>query len=139
MLAKLYFIEFFSPTNVAVSKLIRLIYCSCLIVEKIRLYDFIINLLLREDTDCIRWCNESDGEFQITDTNKVAKMWGTIKNNPTMTYEKMARALRHYYKDGILTHYKHKEKLRYKFTTDILRKIRSTDKVSKRYDRSHSI
>jgi len=97
--------------------------CVCLFsLDKIRLYEFVLQLLNEERSDCIRWLCPNDGEFEITNSAKIAQLWGGVKKNPTMTYEKFARALRHYYKLGILVNYKHKEKLRYKFSQEILLK-----------------
>eukprot|EP00111_Clytia_hemisphaerica_P021922 TCONS_00064454-protein len=95
--------------------------------DKIRLYEFVLQLLNEERADCIRWLCPIEGEFEITNSAKIAQLWGEVKKNPTMTYEKFARALRHYYKLGILINYKHKEKLRYKFSQDILQKNKRTD------------
>ncbi|XP_057304963.1 ETS-related transcription factor Elf-5-like isoform X2 [Hydractinia symbiolongicarpus] len=90
--------------------------------SKVRLYEFVLQLLNEESTDCVRWLCPKEGEFEITNSSKIASLWGKVKKNPNMTYEKFARALRHYYKLGILINYKHKEKLRYKFSKEILLK-----------------
>ncbi|TNN26865.1 Transcription factor ETV6 [Liparis tanakae] len=36
------------------------------------------------------------------DPNGLARLWGNHKNRTNMTYEKMSRALRHYYKLNII-------------------------------------
>ncbi|XP_065654539.1 transcription factor ets-4-like isoform X2 [Hydra vulgaris] len=90
--------------------------------DKIRLYEYLLYLLKESQTDCVRWINKQTGEFEITSSAKISLKWGKLRGNPKMTYEKLARALRHYYKKNILCHYKHREKLRYKFSEDILKK-----------------
>ncbi|TRY87219.1 hypothetical protein DNTS_031738 [Danionella cerebrum] len=40
--------------------------------------------------------------FRIMDPNGLARLWGNHKNRTNMTYEKMSRALRHYYKLNII-------------------------------------
>lgn len=51
----------------------------------------------------VSWDNEKEGVFFINDTALYAKMWGKKKNNPTMNYEKLSRAMRYYYKNGELS------------------------------------
>lgn len=62
---------------------------------------FIRKLLFKQDKDDIRpadrlvsWVDREKGIFRIQQTNKLARLWGTIKDNPTMTYEKLSRGLR---------------------------------------------
>jgi hypothetical protein len=50
----------------------------------------------------ITWEKEHEGVFFITDTTKFAKLWGKRKNNPSMDYGKLSRAMRYYYKNGEL-------------------------------------
>uniref|UniRef100_K7F3I5 ETS variant transcription factor 7 n=1 Tax=Pelodiscus sinensis TaxID=13735 RepID=K7F3I5_PELSI len=40
--------------------------------------------------------------FRVVDPNGLARLWGNHKNRANMTYEKMSRALRHYYKLNII-------------------------------------
>ncbi|KAG1674521.1 ETS factor [Nymphon striatum] len=42
----------------------------------------------------IRWENAEDGVFRIVESGKIAQLWGMVKNNEKMNYEKMSRALR---------------------------------------------
>jgi len=49
----------------------------------------------------------------------VARLWGLQKNNATMNYTKMARALRYYDENKIIT--KCQENLQYKFCEAILK------------------
>ena len=74
----------------------------------------------------IRWISRSSGEFKITDSVLIAKLWGSVKDNKSMTHEKISRALRHYYKDGTLVRVEpeqKKKKLCYQFTDAALKKF----------------
>ncbi|XP_029428200.1 transcription factor ETV7 isoform X2 [Rhinatrema bivittatum] len=50
----------------------------------------------------IRWEEKEARIFRVVDPNGLARLWGNHKNRPHMTYEKMSRALRHYYKLNII-------------------------------------
>jgi len=50
----------------------------------------------------VSWDDEKEGVFFINDTALYAKLWGKRKNNPTMNYEKLSRAMRYYYGNGEL-------------------------------------
>ena len=50
----------------------------------------------------ITWQDEAQGVFSIRDTNKLASIWGEVKNNPEMNYEKLSRGLRYYYDKNII-------------------------------------
>ncbi|XP_061181204.1 ETS homologous factor-like [Saccostrea echinata] len=69
-----------------------------------RLWEFIRDLLCnpRYNPDIVTWSNKEEGEFRVVKTKEIAKMWGKKKNNEGMTYEKLSRALRYYYKTKIL-------------------------------------
>ena len=69
-----------------------------------KLWEFIRDLLLNETTNpsFIRWERREDGVFKFVQSDKVAKMWGERKQNPKMTYEKLSRAMRYYYKSRVL-------------------------------------
>ncbi|XP_017539540.1 transcription factor ETV7 isoform X2 [Pygocentrus nattereri] len=67
------------------------------------LWDYVYHLLL----DCryesyIRWEDPDSMVFRVVDPNGLARLWGNHKNRANMTYEKMSRALRHYYKLNII-------------------------------------
>lgn len=79
-----------------------------------------------EMRSCIWWVQSGSGTFQFSSQNKerLAEMWGRRKGNrKTMTYQKMARALRNYSRTGEIC--KVKRKLTYKFTEDTLRGLRT--------------
>lgn len=91
--------------------------------RKIRLYQFLLDLLRNGDmSDCIWWVDQDKGIFQFSTKHKeaLASRWGTQKGNrKKMTYQKMARALRNYGKNGEIK--KVKKKLTYQFSEDVLR------------------
>ncbi|XP_013418988.1 ETS homologous factor isoform X3 [Lingula anatina] len=68
------------------------------------LWEFIRDIL-KNSMYCprlIKWEDRKDGVFRFVQSEAVAAMWGRKKNNPGMTYEKLSRAMRYYYKRGIL-------------------------------------
>ncbi|XP_022699141.1 ets DNA-binding protein pokkuri-like [Varroa jacobsoni] len=69
-----------------------------------KLWEFIRDLLLNPETNpsLIRWERREEGVFKFVQSDKVAKMWGDRKQNPRMTYEKLSRAMRYYYKNQVL-------------------------------------
>ncbi|NXU30989.1 ETV7 factor, partial [Thalassarche chlororhynchos] len=50
----------------------------------------------------IKWEDEEAKVFRVVNPNGLAQLWGNHKNRMNMTYEKMSRALRHYYKLNII-------------------------------------
>ena len=48
----------------------------------------------------IQWRNEERMEFELVKPNMVAALWGEYKHKKKMTYEKLSRAIRYYYKTG---------------------------------------
>lgn len=93
--------------------------------RKMRLYQFLLELLRDGDMkDCIWWVDKERGTFQFSSKHKeiLAGRWGQQKGNrKTMTYQKMARALRNYSKTGEVK--KVKKKLTYQFSNEVLRKV----------------
>ncbi|XP_030845108.1 ETS-related transcription factor Elf-2 isoform X2 [Strongylocentrotus purpuratus] len=85
-------------------------------VKGSHLWEFILNILKNEAycPQYIRWEDKERGVFRIVNSKVVANMWGDIKNNPRMTYEKLSRAMRYYYKREILERVD-KARLVYKF------------------------
>ncbi|XP_049746734.1 transcription factor ETV7 isoform X3 [Elephas maximus indicus] len=67
------------------------------------LWDYVYQLL--SDTryePYIKWEDKDAKIFRVVDPNGLARLWGNHKNRMNMTYEKMSRALRHYYKLNII-------------------------------------
>ncbi|XP_021928989.1 ETS homologous factor-like isoform X2 [Zootermopsis nevadensis] len=69
-----------------------------------RLWEFIRDLLLNREycPSLICWENHDEGVFRFVRSEKVAKLWGSLKENPKMTYEKLSRAMRYYYRSKVL-------------------------------------
>ncbi|XP_039210516.1 transcription factor ETV6 [Crotalus tigris] len=67
------------------------------------LWDYVYQLLSDSRYEnFIRWEDRESKIFRIVDPNGLARLWGNHKNRTNMTYEKMSRALRHYYKLNII-------------------------------------
>ncbi|XP_048405336.1 transcription factor Spi-C-like [Stegostoma tigrinum] len=93
--------------------------------RRLRLYEFLGESLHdSEMSDCIQWVDRKSGVFQFISKNKekVAEMWGRRKGNrKTMTYQKMARALRNYSRTGEIV--KVRRKLTYQFDAQVLQRL----------------
>ncbi|XP_048463059.1 ETS homologous factor-like isoform X2 [Rhincodon typus] len=68
------------------------------------LWEFIRDILLDSDKNpgLLKWEDRSEGVFRFLKSEAVAQLWGKKKNNSSMTYEKLSRAMRYYYKREIL-------------------------------------
>nr|XP_014347434.1 PREDICTED: transcription factor ETV7 isoform X2 [Latimeria chalumnae] len=67
------------------------------------LWDYVYQLLEdRRYEPYIKWEDKMTKVFRVVDPNGLARLWGNHKNRANMTYEKMSRALRHYYKLNII-------------------------------------
>jgi len=68
---------------------------------------------------------ENPGEFKVTNTTLLAKLWGERKGNTAMTYNNVARTMRYHYKKSkgkeleIVNH-----QLMYRFSKEFLKKHR---------------
>lgn len=103
---------------------------SCLLAgkRKERLFQFLFEMLQTPSMrSCIWWVQSAAGTFQFSSQNKerLAQLWGRRKGNrKTMTYQKMARALRNYSRTGEIQ--KVKRKLTYQFDEKTLRGLQGT-------------
>uniref|UniRef100_A0A8C0BVF3 E74 like ETS transcription factor 5 n=1 Tax=Buteo japonicus TaxID=224669 RepID=A0A8C0BVF3_9AVES len=81
---------------------------SCLLpiqdLQNSHLWEFVRDLLLSPEKNggILEWEDRGQGIFRVVKSEALAKMWGQKKKNDRMTYEKLSRALRYYYKTGIL-------------------------------------
>ncbi|CAK6950034.1 transcription factor Spi-C-like [Scomber scombrus] len=95
--------------------------------KKLRLYEYLHEALNDPCmVDSIQWTDSGSGIFHFISKNKekLAECWGQRKGNrKTMTYQKMARALRNYSRTGEIM--KVRRKLTYQFNPDILRRLGS--------------
>ncbi|NXJ24865.1 ETV7 factor, partial [Dicrurus megarhynchus] len=67
------------------------------------LWEYVYQLLAdRRYEPYIRWEDKDAKVFRVVNPNGLAQLWGNHKNRMNMTYEKMSRALRHYYKLNII-------------------------------------
>ncbi|XP_067907245.1 ETS homologous factor-like isoform X2 [Heterodontus francisci] len=83
------------------------------------LWEFILNILQNPDRNpgLLKWEDRTEGTFRFLRSDAVAQLWGQKKNNSSMTYEKLSRAMRYYYKKGILERVDGRQ-LVYKFGTN---------------------
>ncbi|KAM5132283.1 ETS homologous factor-like isoform 2-T3 [Mantella aurantiaca] len=72
--------------------------------QTVHLWEFVRDLLLspQKNQEALRWENRKEGTFRVVRSDMFAQLWGEQKKNKCMNYEKLSRALRHYYKSGIL-------------------------------------
>lgn len=68
------------------------------------LWEFIRDILLEPEKHpgLMQWEDRHSGVFRFLRSEGVAQLWGQRKNNRSMTYEKLSRAMRYYYKKEIL-------------------------------------
>lgn len=87
-------------------------------MTKQELWQFLFKLLAhRTHQDSIDWLGD-DGSFEIIKPDVIACLWGQTKSNSDMTYDKMTRSIRNYYKTGLMSKVKNK-KHGYKFEWDL--------------------
>ncbi|XP_030033750.2 ETS homologous factor [Manduca sexta] len=66
--------------------------------------EFLRNLLLdpKYCPSIIKWEDHSLGKFRFVKPDEVAKLWGKMKQNDNMTFEKFSRAMRYHYRQSVL-------------------------------------
>ena len=70
---------------------------------RIPLWRFLVHLLDNDLSETyVQWTQKEKFEFKIKKPAAVASLWGTIKDNTGMTYDKFARAMRYYYGKKII-------------------------------------
>ncbi|XP_013817423.1 ETS-related transcription factor Elf-3 isoform X2 [Apteryx mantelli] len=68
------------------------------------LWEFIRDILIHPELNegLMKWEDRREGVFKFLRSEAVAQLWGQKKKNSSMTYEKLSRAMRYYYKREIL-------------------------------------
>ncbi|XP_023842713.1 ETS-related transcription factor Elf-3 [Salvelinus sp. IW2-2015] len=70
------------------------------------LWEFIRDILIHPEQNqnqaLMKWEDRREGVFKFLKSEAVAQLWGQKKKNSSMTYEKLSRAMRYYYKREIL-------------------------------------
>uniref|UniRef100_A0A8D0GTG7 E74 like ETS transcription factor 3 n=1 Tax=Sphenodon punctatus TaxID=8508 RepID=A0A8D0GTG7_SPHPU len=68
------------------------------------LWEFIRDILIHPELNegLLKWEDRREGVFKFLRSEAVAQLWGQKKKNSSMTYEKLSRAMRYYYKREIL-------------------------------------
>jgi len=88
---------------------------------KLKITQWIVELLRnpKYNPKVITWVDEKCGVFMIKDTAAYAKLWGKVKHNDNMTYEKLSRAMRYSYKNDELRMVP-EQRLTYKFGENMI-------------------
>jgi len=88
---------------------------------KLKITQWIVELLRNPNYNpkVITWVDERSGVFTIKDTAMYAKLWGKVKQNDKMTYEKLSRAMRYSYKNDELRMVP-EQRLTYKFGANMV-------------------
>merc|ERR1711953_1101926 len=94
----------------------------------LKISQWIVELLRNPETNpsVIMWEDEPAGKFRVINSNAFAQLWAKVKNNPAMNYEKLARAMRDYYRNKEIEMVKG-ERLTYKFGPN-MRDFRAKDR-----------
>ncbi|NP_001036902.1 ETS homologous factor-like isoform X2 [Bombyx mandarina] len=66
--------------------------------------EFLRNLLFdpKYCPSIIKWEDYALGKFRFVKPDEVAKLWGKMKQNDNMTFEKFSRAMRYHYRQSVL-------------------------------------
>ncbi|XP_068212740.1 uncharacterized protein [Palaemon carinicauda] len=67
-------------------------------------WEFLVRLLANEKTNptLIRWDDSEEATFLLVQPTIIAQMWGARSENPNLSYNNFARALRYHYNSGTL-------------------------------------
>ena len=69
----------------------------------VHLWEFLLELLAQESCKTIiAWSRKEYREFKLKNPEQVAMRWGRLKGKKGMNYDKLSRALRYYYQQGII-------------------------------------
>ena len=71
----------------------------------------------------VTWHNIENMEFRVNDSTKLGAFWGKEKDNETMNFDKLSRAIRFYYKKNVFQPVANK-RLIYKFGAHVKDSVR---------------
>lgn len=97
----------FSPPNFFLKRIFLfgddVIIYLCSFIDCRLLWEFIYQLLQNPCyKEYVCWEKLDDYVFRINNPTGLAQLWGHQKNRTNMTYEKLSRALRYYYRMNII-------------------------------------
>ena len=67
-----------------------------------QLFEFILDILSNPSFSSVMTWEGTNGQFVIIRPDQVARLWGERNGRRNMTYQKFCRALRYYYRKGVL-------------------------------------
>jgi len=104
---------------------------------KLKITQWIVELLRDPKTNprVITWVDEKHGVFMIKNTSLYANLWGKVKQNSNMTYEKLSRAMRYSYKNDELRMIPD-QRLTYKFGANMVN-FRAEDPTDPNFELLH--
>jgi len=104
---------------------------------KLKITQWIVELLRnpKYNPKVITWIDEKQGVFMIKDTATYAKLWGKVKMNSNMTYEKLSRAMRYSYKNDELRMVP-EQRLTYQFGANMVN-FRAEDSADPNFELLH--
>jgi len=105
--------------------------------SKLKISQWIVSLLRdpQFNPTVITWIDEELGKFKIVNSQRYAELWGRVKGNPNMNYEKLSRAMRYYYKNREISIVAG-ERLTYAFGPS-MRDFRAKNRSDPNFERIH--
>ena len=101
------------------------------IPPNLQLWEFLLHHLeLEKSTDAVKWMRREKGLFRIQNPSKLSTLWGKYRDCPAMTYEKMSRAMRYYYRREILD--QTDTRMIYQFTQKVMAQVMEESEVTNR-------
>lgn len=104
----------------------------------VHLWEFLLELLASDGCKgIICWSRKDHREFRLNNPHEVAKRWGRLKGKTGMNYEKLSRALRYYYQQGIIKKVRGQRlvykfnKLPYRYEPGVTRSQHQLKKINK--------
>ena len=82
----------------------------------------------------VTWHNLDNMEFRVNDSTRLGGLWGVEKDNNTMNFDKLSRAIRFYYKKKVFQSVANK-RLIYKFGPSVSTSVKA--RIAK--DQAHAL